>query len=154
MLEVERDGLRPLVPDLGGHDLADITRALAEARAERDRPTVIFAYTIKGYGLPIAGRPQNHSALLSPDQIDALRAESGPRARRRVGLLRPRLARGEGLRRGCGERLAPAGSRAGPLESRCRPRFGRRSAARTSTQAAFGRIVLELSRSEGSRNGS
>jgi pyruvate dehydrogenase E1 component len=147
VLEVERDGLRPLVSDLGGHDLADITRALGEARAERERPTVIFAYTIKGYGLPIAGRPQNHSALLSPDQIDTLRAESGlepgdewdpfapdsPEA----GVCAEAAAR---LRR---PDRAPAARIPVPAT------FGRRSAARTSTQAAFGRIVLELSRSEG-----
>ena len=34
---------------------------------------MIFAYTVKGYGLEIAGRPQNHSALLNELQIDAFR---------------------------------------------------------------------------------
>ena len=29
-----------------------------------DRPSVVFAYTVKGWGLPIAGNPRNHSALL------------------------------------------------------------------------------------------
>ena len=38
---------------------------------------MIFAYTIKGYGLGIAGRPHNHSVLLDAAQIDRLRAESG-----------------------------------------------------------------------------
>ena len=33
------------------------------------RPTVIFAYTVKGYGLPSEGHPQNHSALLTGDQL-------------------------------------------------------------------------------------
>ena len=41
--------------------------AFEAARAEPERPTVVFAYTIKGYGLEIAGRPQNHSALLTGD---------------------------------------------------------------------------------------
>ena len=53
-------------------------RAPPRARETTDRPTVIFAYTIKGYGLEIAGRPQNHSALLDGEQIDGFRdASSG-----------------------------------------------------------------------------
>ena len=39
-----------------------------------DRPSVVFAYTVKGWGLPIAGDPLNHAALLSGEQIDALRS--------------------------------------------------------------------------------
>ncbi len=39
--------------------------AYAEADQVSDRPSVIFAYTVKGWGLPIAGNPRNHSALLS-----------------------------------------------------------------------------------------
>ena len=35
-----------------------------------DRPSVVFAYTVKGWGLPIAGNPRNHSALLTGEQID------------------------------------------------------------------------------------
>ena len=43
-----------------------------------DRPSVVFAYTVKGWGLPIAGDPLNHSALLSGEQIDvAARRRSG-----------------------------------------------------------------------------
>ena len=58
------------VRNLGGHDLA----ALREAFAQIDdtRPTVIIAYTLKGYGLAIEGHPQNHSALLTEDQLDEL----------------------------------------------------------------------------------
>jgi pyruvate dehydrogenase E1 component len=66
-----------LIQDLGGHDIAAVIDALARARAEPDRPTILFAYTIKGWGLPIAGRPLNHSALLTAEQIDELRAEVG-----------------------------------------------------------------------------
>ena len=66
-------GLRHLVSDLGGHDLADVLSAFGAARAETERPTVVFAYTIKGHGLEIAGRPQNHSALLTGKQIDEFR---------------------------------------------------------------------------------
>jgi pyruvate dehydrogenase E1 component len=65
--------LPELLGDLGGHDVADMLDALARADADTERPTVIFAFTIKGWGLPIAGHPLNHSALLSGAQIDELR---------------------------------------------------------------------------------
>ena len=67
----------PLIRDLGGHDIADVIDALALARAVNDRPTIVFAYTVKGWGLPIAGRPLNHSALLTSEQVDELRTASG-----------------------------------------------------------------------------
>ena len=35
---------------------------------------LIFAFTVKGWGLPIAGHPMNHSALLSTEQVGELRA--------------------------------------------------------------------------------
>ncbi|MFG2585701.1 transketolase-like TK C-terminal-containing protein [Streptomyces malaysiensis] len=56
--------------NLGGHDIG----ALMDAYDAVDdtRPTVIFAYTIKGYGLPTEGHPQNHSSLLTADQMTAL----------------------------------------------------------------------------------
>ena len=48
--------------------------ALERADADQERPTVIFAFTIKGWGLPIAGHPLNHSAHLTGTQIDDLRS--------------------------------------------------------------------------------
>jgi pyruvate dehydrogenase E1 component len=33
------------------------------------RPTVIFAYTVKGYGLLTEGHPQNHSSLVTASQM-------------------------------------------------------------------------------------
>ncbi len=38
-----------------------------------DQPTAIVAYTIKGYGLPMAGHKDNHAGLMSPAQCDQLR---------------------------------------------------------------------------------
>jgi len=59
--------LHAAIRNLGGHDL----RALDDAfRAIDDtRPTVIFAYTVKAYRLATEGHPQNHSALLTDDQL-------------------------------------------------------------------------------------
>ncbi len=77
ILDNHAAGPAQLIHDLGGHDLGDILDALAAARAETHHPTVIFAYTIKGFGLQIAGRPMNHSALLTGEQIGGLRDECG-----------------------------------------------------------------------------
>lgn len=71
------DELAELVFNLGGHDLELLVESFRECDEVDDRPSVVFAYTIKGYGLPMAGDPLNHSALLNPDQIDAFRSELG-----------------------------------------------------------------------------
>ena len=75
--DITDDELYPLVTNLGGHDLQALLDAYRRCDAEPDRPSVVFAYTVKGWGLPIAGDPLNHAALLSGDQIDALRTEFG-----------------------------------------------------------------------------
>jgi pyruvate dehydrogenase E1 component len=69
--------LHRLVTDLGGHDLGLLIDTYRSCDAETDRPSVVFAYTIKGHGLPIAGDPMNHAALLTSEQIDELRASVG-----------------------------------------------------------------------------
>ena len=58
--------------NLGGHDLQSLIETFDFVEQDLSRPTVIFAYTIKGWKLPIAGDPMNHSKLLTQDQIDAL----------------------------------------------------------------------------------
>jgi pyruvate dehydrogenase E1 component len=75
--DIADDELVPLVQNLGGHDLDVLLDAYRQCDAVTDRPSVVFAYTIKGWGLPIAGDPLNHAALLSPTQIDQVRAEFG-----------------------------------------------------------------------------
>ncbi len=75
--DIGDDELRPLVTNLGGHDLACLLAAYRACDVVEDRPSVVFAYTVKGWGLPIAGDPLNHAALLSGDQIDDLREELG-----------------------------------------------------------------------------
>ena len=71
------DELRGAFRDLGGHDIGKLIEAYQAV--QHDRPTVIFAYTIKGWSLPIEGHPENHSALLTVDQF----GELGEAARRR-----------------------------------------------------------------------
>src|SRR5205823_6395342 len=68
------DGDLPaLLSDLGGHDLHELLTCFRAADEEASRPTVLFAYTMKGWHLPMAGDPLNHAALLSTEQIDTLR---------------------------------------------------------------------------------
>jgi pyruvate dehydrogenase E1 component len=69
--------LAPLLQNLGGHDLGVLIDCYRQCDQETDRPSVVFAYTVKGWGLPVAGDPLNHSALLSSEQVDALRASLG-----------------------------------------------------------------------------
>jgi pyruvate dehydrogenase E1 component len=71
------DALAVLVADVGGHDLALILDAYAAADRERDRPSVILAHTIKGWGLPFAGDPLNHTMVTSAAQIEELRTRLG-----------------------------------------------------------------------------
>jgi pyruvate dehydrogenase E1 component len=65
------------VQNLGGHDIGLLLDAYRECDLVTDRPSVVFAYTVKGWGLPIAGDPLNHAALLSGTQMDELRARCG-----------------------------------------------------------------------------
>lgn len=141
---IDDDALGPLVTDLGGHDMASLLEAFAEADAVTDRPTVLFAYTVKGWGLPLAGNPRNHSALLTAEQVDDLRASCGltpehewdrfdaasaagvlAAARREVLALPPR-------RRGLDVVVPPSGDL----------RLGKP----VSTQEVFGRVLVDLSR--------
>ncbi|EAR25506.1 Transketolase [marine actinobacterium PHSC20C1] len=63
------------IRDLGGHDI----HLLLETYKEIDpaRPTVIFAYTVKGRGLATEGHPNNHSAQLTEAQMNQLAELSG-----------------------------------------------------------------------------
>jgi len=75
--DIPNEQLPAIVANLGGHDLPKLLQVLQQADAVPDRPVVIFAYTVKGYGLPIAGDPMNHSQLLTNAQIDEVRARMG-----------------------------------------------------------------------------
>ena len=74
---VPDDQLQTLIGNLGGHDLPKLIEVLNEADQVQDSPVVIFAYTVKGYGLAFAGDPLNHSQLLTNTQLDHLREEFG-----------------------------------------------------------------------------
>jgi pyruvate dehydrogenase E1 component len=130
--------------DLGGHDLGALVDAYRQADAERNRPTVVFAYTIKGWKLPTEGHPANHSALLNDEQYAELAATLG------TDPDDPWATFGDG---GEAELCAAAASRL----QREKPKFvgtppsfpedlGREHKGSESTQQAFGRFFVDLSR--------
>lgn len=138
--------LAALVTDLGGHDLGALLDAYRSCDAVTDRPSVVFAYTVKGWGLPIAGNPRNHSALLTTEQVGELRERSGLATDTEWDRLDPTSAAGQwaALRAAHLERPAPTvhAPVVVPTSS------GTRSTKPISTQEAFGRILMALSRDE------
>jgi pyruvate dehydrogenase E1 component len=130
------------IRNLGGHDLVALDAAFGAISG--DRPTIILAYTIKGYGLAVEGHPQNHSALLTTEQLAELAAQLGtdpdqpwhrPPADSAVGALCEQTARR--LRRPAVPPQAPPGL---PAD------LGRTPAGVATTQAALGRALLDLTR--------
>jgi pyruvate dehydrogenase E1 component len=140
--ELDDDELARAVRDLGGHDLADLLEAFRQADAVQDRPSVVFAYTIKAWRLATQGHPANHSALLSPQQWAALAAGTGadpqdPWARFPDDSPEAQLCRlaAKRLQRAP---LPPTPAPAPP------PDLGRAHGGRASTQQAFGRFFVDL----------
>jgi len=69
------DELAALMTNLGGHCVATLLDAFASAND--DVPTMFIAYTIKGFGLPLAGHKDNHSGMMNTPQIIKLRDSLG-----------------------------------------------------------------------------
>lgn len=134
--------LATAVRDLAGHDLADLLDAFAQADAVADRPTVIFAYTIKAWSLPTEGHPGNHSALLSKPQWEQLAGELGADAREPWA----RFAADSPEGRLCGEAAQRLRRLAAPRREppQVPSALSRVRAGRESTQQAFGRLLLDL----------
>lgn len=66
------DELAKLMNNLGGHDLAAMREAFHAV--DHDRPVCFICYTVKGYGLPMAGHKDNHAGLMTPAQMETFRA--------------------------------------------------------------------------------
>src|SRR5205085_2786415 len=71
------DELAHLMTNLGGHDLAALCERFSAI--DHDRPTCFICYTIKGFGLPLAGHKDNHAGLMTPAQLESLRASMNVR---------------------------------------------------------------------------
>ena len=142
------EALGALMSDLGGHCMETLTEAFDAA--QDDVPTLFMAWTVKGFGLPFAGHKDNHSGLMNPTQAHALRDSMG-------------ISEGDEW-----QPLAGVGANALPavqaLLDRSRIKRDKRNRSfgniaipqipapqgeEQSTQAAFGRIMLDLSRAGG-----
>ena len=73
--EHDDPALQRLMTNLGGHDLQTVREAFRAV--DDDRPTAFIAYTIKGHRLPFEGHKDNHSGLMSLEQMDAFRKAFG-----------------------------------------------------------------------------
>jgi pyruvate dehydrogenase E1 component len=140
--ELDDGELRAALRDLGGHDPAKLIEAYRGI--DHDRPTVIFAYTIKGWGLPIEGHPENHSALLTREQMLELAQALDADADAPWAAFDPGSPEGElcaaaaaALARDDPEPVAPP-----PVPAE----LGRAHRGQESTQQAFGRFFADLVR--------
>ena len=55
--------------NLAGNDIESVIEAFSQIGND-DIPTCFIAYTIKGFGLPLAGHKDNHAGLMNEDQIN------------------------------------------------------------------------------------
>lgn len=134
--------LAEVVRDLGGHDLGVLVETFNQI--DDTRPTVIFAYTIKGRGLATEGHPNNHSAQLTESQMRELADLSGMDLDDPWRPFDPESPAGR-LCAQTADRLRRA-----PIEpaqtSPVPEELGWSHKAVTSTQATLGRILLDLRR--------
>ncbi|MEA3081919.1 MAG: pyruvate dehydrogenase component [Sphingomonadales bacterium] len=140
--------LANLFTDLGGHCMETLVEAFDAA--QDDVPTLFIAWTIKGFGLPFAGHKDNHAGLMNPTQLAALRDAMGVREGQE---WEPLEGVGDNARTGVEALLDRARIM---REKRSRsfgtvevPALPAPAGEEQSTQAAFGRILLDLSKAGG-----
>lgn len=139
--------LSKLMTNLGGHCIESLIDAFAAA--DDDRPTLFIAYTVKGHGLPLAGHKDNHSGMMNPAQMEQFRQAMG-------------IAEGDewlpwgGLGDNAAVRLQAFVNDSSFAKSLREPqvqaipvpaKLPTPEGAEQSTQAAFGRVLLDLGKS-------
>jgi pyruvate dehydrogenase E1 component len=140
--------LARLMTNLGGHCIETLLDAF-DAVTD-DQPTLFIAYTVKGYGLPLAGHKDNHSGMMNTTQIEGLRAELGIEPGREwdkwAGLGDNLAAQLEALIKDSPIARKPAEHRAPaiPVPDRLPVPEG----ATQSTQGAFGKVLYDLAKSD------
>lgn len=134
--------LAAAVRDLGDHDLGLLIDTFGSL--EHARPTIVFAYTVKGRGLPTEGHPNNHSALLTEAQMVGLAEACGTSLQDPWRTFEPRsetaalcAQRQRDLRRVTMQEPAPV---------RIPTSLGHQHRKATSTQAALGRLLTDITR--------
>jgi pyruvate dehydrogenase E1 component len=137
--------LGKLMSNLGGHDLPALTDSFQ--KIDHDRPVCFICYTVKGFGLPMAGHKDNHAGLMTPAQMEAFRQKNKVRPGKEwdkfEGLSLPQAVLQNFLDEVSftqRERRANSETFAIPSE------FPVPSQATTSTQAGFGSILNEVAK--------
>ncbi|WCT74538.1 transketolase [Sphingomonas naphthae] len=141
------EALAALMTNLGGHCIETLIDAFDSA--DDDRPTLFIAYTVKGFGLPLAGHKDNHSGMMNVPQMEQFRASlgivEGQEWEPWGGLGENAAAQLKGFVEAtpfARKSREPVAS-AVPVPDRLPVPQG----AEQSTQAAFGRILLDLAKS-------
>src|SRR3954466_3949378 len=146
--QYDDNALASLFPDLGGHCMKTLVEAFDAA--QDDVPTLFIAWTIKGFGLPFAGHKDNHAGLMNPTQFAALREAMGVREGQE---WTPLEGVGDNAKPGVEaliERSRIAHDKlARTFGSIAVPTIPAPAGEEQSTQAAFGRILLDLSKAGG-----
>ncbi|MFN5782733.1 MAG: transketolase, partial [Novosphingobium sp.] len=141
------EALSALMLNLGGHCIETLLDAFE--RAQDERPTLFIAYTVKGYGLPFQGHKDNHAGLMNPTQMADYRTSLGiaegtewePFAGLGDNSAAALKAFLEPFRAKLTHPARTAPAIAAP------ERLPVPDGAEQSTQAAFGRILLDLAKS-------
>jgi pyruvate dehydrogenase E1 component len=142
------EALAALMTNLAGHDMASLVEAFDAA--QDDVPTLFIAYTVKGQGLPFAGHKDNHAGLMNPGQIAALRE--------RMGIAEgtewePYAGLGgnaaEAVRSLVENSAIARAKRERPWNVAQVPAIAAPAGEEQSTQAAFGKILLDLAKTGG-----
>ena len=140
------DALAVLMSDLGGHCMETLIEAFDAA--QDDIPTLFVAWTVKGFGLPFAGHKDNHAGLMNPTQAHALRdsmeIKEGDEWEPMAGIGGNALAGVEALIERCRIAREKRDRSFGRIDI---PAIPAPSGEEQSTQAAFGRILLDLAKS-------
>jgi pyruvate dehydrogenase E1 component len=142
--------LSNLMTQLGGHCLETLLEAFEKAALD-DRPKLFIAYTVKGWRLPFQGHKDNHSGLMTPTQIDALREQLGVPVGKEWEIL---AGLDDGARAKVEALIASA-----PFADNSPRRFTPPTVAmpdsfevpsgdKQATQAAFGKILADIAKTE------
>ncbi len=147
--ELDDPALGALMTNLGGHCLETLTSAY-DAAAGDERPTLFIAYTIKGRDLPFQGHKDNHAGLMTEAQIGALRDRlniaEGEEWERLAGVPDALSAPLEALLERQRQAITRPEPRADPVP--LPSSFAVPAGAHQSTQVAFGKIMLDIARSD------
>jgi pyruvate dehydrogenase E1 component len=141
--------LHKLMTNLAGNDMQAVIDAFEGVND--DRPTCFIAYTIKGQGLPFAGHKDNHSGLMTLDQMAGFKKGMG-------------IADGQEWEKFAGLTAAPADLQAfldaAPFNAEGRRRtdapvvaipaqLTRPNDKKSSTQEGFGKILNAIASEDG-----